>query len=453
MWSYNFTVSSSEELYHWGIKGMKWGVRRYQNKDGTLTPAGKRRYADDPEARSAVEVAKKNVKKANADYAKATNEYNKKTLGGLVYNKEATQKLLDSSRKVKYAKEDLKDAKTKLKIPSKKSKRELALEQEYQNKGYSAEEAELAAYKRVKAEKVLKVVAAGALAAGVAYAGYRYYDRNIDKTLKVGTVLQNISVDGNKGVEDAFYAAYNPLDKLKYRGLYGGGQLAGMNPMAAMIGVGGNAEELYDMSTTVKNNGLRVASVKSAKKALADMMQDREFKAKMATAAGLSLSSSHDVEDLIDNFKPGDKVSDKVYDWFNTYRTAHDNINQDLSNRFYSKLKSLGYDAIQDINDKYNSGYNSVQPLIVFDGKNLVVNENKKLDMNSIAKDYKIATGGNIAEQTLKAFVPYGVAAVTAASGMKVISSKRESEIVAEYKREHPGTKLSAKEIIRNYEG
>lgn len=31
------------ELYHWGIKGMKWGVRRYQNKDGTLTDAGKRR--------------------------------------------------------------------------------------------------------------------------------------------------------------------------------------------------------------------------------------------------------------------------------------------------------------------------------------------------------------------------------------------------------------------------
>lgn len=34
-------------LIHWGVKGMKWGVRRYQNKDGTLTEAGKRRAARD----------------------------------------------------------------------------------------------------------------------------------------------------------------------------------------------------------------------------------------------------------------------------------------------------------------------------------------------------------------------------------------------------------------------
>lgn len=37
----------NQELYHWGIKGMKWGVRRYQNSDGTLTDAGKRRYERD----------------------------------------------------------------------------------------------------------------------------------------------------------------------------------------------------------------------------------------------------------------------------------------------------------------------------------------------------------------------------------------------------------------------
>lgn len=36
----------NNELNHAGIKGMKWGVRRYQNKDGSLTPEGRKRYAD-----------------------------------------------------------------------------------------------------------------------------------------------------------------------------------------------------------------------------------------------------------------------------------------------------------------------------------------------------------------------------------------------------------------------
>lgn len=35
------------ELYHHGTKGMRWGRRRYQNADGSLTDAGKRRYARD----------------------------------------------------------------------------------------------------------------------------------------------------------------------------------------------------------------------------------------------------------------------------------------------------------------------------------------------------------------------------------------------------------------------
>ena len=38
-------VVYSDELCHYGIRGMRWGIRRYQNSDGSLTTAGRKRYS------------------------------------------------------------------------------------------------------------------------------------------------------------------------------------------------------------------------------------------------------------------------------------------------------------------------------------------------------------------------------------------------------------------------
>ena len=55
LWMYVTT----DTLYHHGIKGMYWGVRRFQNEDGTRTAAGKRRYyADIDGAKGAVKGTK-----------------------------------------------------------------------------------------------------------------------------------------------------------------------------------------------------------------------------------------------------------------------------------------------------------------------------------------------------------------------------------------------------------
>lgn len=41
-----YVIISNGELYHHGVKGMHWGIRRYQNADGSLKPAGRKRYTE-----------------------------------------------------------------------------------------------------------------------------------------------------------------------------------------------------------------------------------------------------------------------------------------------------------------------------------------------------------------------------------------------------------------------
>lgn len=58
------------ELKHWGVKGQKWGVRRYQNKDGSLTPAGQKRYNKEMEKLKAEEKILKTKARTQAKLGK-----------------------------------------------------------------------------------------------------------------------------------------------------------------------------------------------------------------------------------------------------------------------------------------------------------------------------------------------------------------------------------------------
>ena len=78
---------SEHEFYHWGVKGMKWGVRRYQNSDGSLTAKGKQRYSRT--------TGHEDI--ANASVS-GKNEHRKKVLAKYQHMKNAEQLQADAKR-------------------------------------------------------------------------------------------------------------------------------------------------------------------------------------------------------------------------------------------------------------------------------------------------------------------------------------------------------------------
>lgn len=102
------------ELYHWGVQGMKWGVRRYQNKDGSLTKAGKKRYDKElaktkAELKSVKEREKTKAKIDKLNAMKADVENRKKALGDSDTIDKAKNSIKNHSEEKKSKKRTIKD--------------------------------------------------------------------------------------------------------------------------------------------------------------------------------------------------------------------------------------------------------------------------------------------------------------------------------------------------------
>lgn len=95
----------SDELRHHGVKGMRWGVRRYQNADGTWTSAGKKRYGGDTTNEQTQQSKSRTRKKVAIGVAAGTATVAGVVLTAYLVKKMGNKNLSDVSDKVEAGKE------------------------------------------------------------------------------------------------------------------------------------------------------------------------------------------------------------------------------------------------------------------------------------------------------------------------------------------------------------
>ena len=97
--------NNSNELYHFGVKGLKWGIRRYQNKDGTLTPKGRARASK--QYKKYMSRAAANVE-TSSNWMKGYNRAADKMNNGLTdrYNSEYDKRLGSKAKNHDYLNDD-----------------------------------------------------------------------------------------------------------------------------------------------------------------------------------------------------------------------------------------------------------------------------------------------------------------------------------------------------------
>ena len=327
---------SEGELYHYGIKGQKWGVRRYQNDDGSLTLSGKKRYSDDGQINS-------------------------------IKRKETPKKGLIQKRKDK-------------------------LTEHYISKGYKPNAAKTMAEQRMKTEAVLAVVGTIAVTAVAIKVARRIGQDYVDQTFKSGKVIQNIGANPNANFKDTpFFAAVNRADKKAYGMNYPNEKRAMVKQRAAQ----GGREYQGIFNNQIKLTGdVRRASVANAQKIFYEKMDsDPQFRKEVLDT--LKKTGYSDSKAVGEYLQKG-KRARKLYDRFNQALATPQFQEAGIHKKYYDEMKKHGYNAILDINDTRYSGYKKVSknPTIFFgDDKWEKISSRKLSDTEIDESNLKFAMG------------------------------------------------------------
>lgn len=177
-------------LCHHGTKGMKWGFRRYQNPDGSLTDAGRKRYGSDGDS-SKKSFMQKRVAKKQAKEAEAKKQAR---LEAMRKGKEAKQKQAEEEAKKAAATE----AKKKEVLASRSAKTL------YENAHLFSNEELSGAYYRLTLERNISQLAPKEVSKGQQFVDKMdRYMTNIDKMAKGGTNLYNHAARIHNSLSDS----------------------------------------------------------------------------------------------------------------------------------------------------------------------------------------------------------------------------------------------------------
>lgn len=440
-WIYTRT----DELRHHGIKGQRWGIRRFQNKDGSLTPAGRRRY-DEPN-----KGGKSNGERITIDGQTF------KAYGNRPSNKSYVDKVEKKAKNMGYKVERESKPKTEnskeYNIPKDKSLHRLKLEEKYMKQGLSRSEAEQKAAKRIKAEAYVAGAAALTVASCVAYAKYKGY--TTDKVFKADSEFQRIMrLADNAEIQDGRqYLAFDKRDKVKYKGMLGNtfkSAIARDNQVRGYANLDPLTDKIYDV--TVKNkNEIRVASEKKARDVFAKLnKEDMQFEIGVRRAIKnngmLYTQMNPKLVKLVDKIEKGGKISPlemkrSGYDLFNIMLMDKSEQGVKNANKFYDAIRKTGANAIIDVNDRKYSGYKSKMPIITLD--NGFEYSKRVMNNEEIQKNMNKATVDIIAPEIMKS------AALMAAyyASTPIMNNAQVSKRVLQYKEKHPNSKMSDAEI------
>lgn len=436
---------SDEELAHHGIKGQRWGVRRFETEGGHLTAAGKQRYDGNPVSAKEKAIyadAKAKLKSAKSNYKKA-----KKYAGS--YDEEDQRKFNNAQGMYDLRRRQASTAKAKMKMAErdKISKHEQKLIYKYKEKGMTEEEASLKAYKMAKLEKTLAIAGTVTVAAAAAYGAKKYHDYVTDEVLKSGSIsMKRIAGSNTSDLHDTFYAAFSKGDVGKYTGLYG-------------KTLRDSGKDVYQKTIDLKDD-IRIASDKNARETMAEVLgkasnstRNEAIKNLEVWANSFNNSKQQKVLDKgLADIKAGRYNTKAAYDALNISLSG--NNTTQLVSDFKTALKDKGYSGIKDRNDATYSGYNAKSARIIFDNSKVAVSNIRKVADSEINDEF----AKEVYKDTLKALavqtVPYAAIGGAALGIARSTTSKaRDNNAIEEYRQEHPNTKLSNDEILENVYG